>query len=191
MQDRPTAAEALDAISELLRDELLPDIGAEHRFQLRVAVNLLGVVERELREGPALERAERERLIALLDADGEWRDQGDGPVGADPEPLDLDRERLDPSGAPDDANREPLDPKRELLDPKRGPLDPKRGPLDPKRGPLDPKRELLELNRELARRVREDEIDWRSPALLDHLRATAEDRVRIANPRYLTPPTKR
>ena len=63
--DAPDADELLAAVVEYLRDRLAPDVPDEHRYHLRVAVNVLEVVRRELALGPAQERAHRERLAAL------------------------------------------------------------------------------------------------------------------------------
>jgi len=44
---------------------------------------------------------------------------------------------------------------------------------------------LVELNAELAARIREDTLTAGRRELLDHLRATARDKLAIANPKYL------
>jgi hypothetical protein len=72
MQDPPSAAELVDAVREFLeRDvmalEVLPGRVA---FHTRVAVNALGMVARELRDGPALDAAEHDRLVRLLGHEG-------------------------------------------------------------------------------------------------------------------------
>jgi len=76
LQDRPTAPELLEAVREYLeRDVMAADeLSGRVRFHARVAVNVLGIVERELRLGPGLDAAERERLAALLGHDGEVDD---------------------------------------------------------------------------------------------------------------------
>jgi hypothetical protein len=71
MQDRPTAAELLEAVREFLEQDLMPAVEGRVQFHTRVAINALGMVERELRLGPGLDTAERERLAALLDHDAE------------------------------------------------------------------------------------------------------------------------
>ncbi|MFN8217122.1 MAG: DUF6285 domain-containing protein [Solirubrobacterales bacterium] len=71
MQDRPTAAEAVEAVAGFLREELLGDLEGSAAFQVRVAGNLLAIVERELRLEPELERGELARLEALLGHGGE------------------------------------------------------------------------------------------------------------------------
>lgn len=70
MQDRPTAAELLDAVRGFLELELLPALDdARLRFRVRVAMNALGIIKRELAREPALLRAEVERLGRLLGHD--------------------------------------------------------------------------------------------------------------------------
>jgi hypothetical protein len=71
-QDRPTAAELLAAIADLLREEVTPALDkADPRlgFQMRVAVNSLAILEREARLGPDADRREHERLKKLLAKD--------------------------------------------------------------------------------------------------------------------------
>src|SRR4051794_28959564 len=71
--DRPTADELLEAVQEWLA--LLPLDGRD-RFLGRVAHRALDVVRRELRLGPALERAHAERLRALgVDSDAQLATQ--------------------------------------------------------------------------------------------------------------------
>jgi hypothetical protein len=72
-QDRPTAAELLAAIADMLREEVTPVLDkVEPRlgFQMRVAVNSLVILEREARLGPAADAQEHERLVTLLGRDG-------------------------------------------------------------------------------------------------------------------------
>lgn len=72
-QDRPTAAELLSAIADLLREEVTPVLDeADPRlgFQMRVAANSLAILEREARLGPAADRREHARLVKLLGRDG-------------------------------------------------------------------------------------------------------------------------
>jgi len=51
MQDRPTAAELLDAVAEYLFAELRPEVPREQRFKVLVAANVCSVVAREIRAG--------------------------------------------------------------------------------------------------------------------------------------------
>ncbi len=76
LQDRPTAPELLDAVREFLERDVMngDEIPGRVAFHARVAVNVLAIVERELRLGPGLEATERERLAALLGHDAEVDD---------------------------------------------------------------------------------------------------------------------
>lgn len=69
-QPPPTAEELLAAVREFLSDELAPQLDGRLRFHARVAANVLGIVERELRDGPAGAAAEGARLAALLGEEG-------------------------------------------------------------------------------------------------------------------------
>ena len=72
-QDRPTAAELLAAIADMLREEAIPALDKTDPrlgFQMRVAVNSLAILEREARLGPAADAREHARLTALLGRDG-------------------------------------------------------------------------------------------------------------------------
>ncbi len=76
-QDRPTAAELLAAIADLLREEVTPVLDkAEPRlsFQMRVAANSLAILEREARLGPSADAREHQRLMKLLGRDGDLND---------------------------------------------------------------------------------------------------------------------
>lgn len=47
--------------------------------------------------------------------------------------------------------------------------------------------DLVELNERLAARIRDGDLAEDKDAVLDHLRRTVLDKVRLANPRYLVP----
>lgn len=68
-QDRPTAAELVQAVREFLETDVMAATEARVQFHTRVAVNALGMIERELTEGPGFDAAERARATALLGAD--------------------------------------------------------------------------------------------------------------------------
>jgi hypothetical protein len=69
LYSHPDAGELLDATIAFLTDVLGPAVPAEHAFHLRVAVNALGMVRRELATGADDEAAHRDRLAALGFAD--------------------------------------------------------------------------------------------------------------------------
>ena len=66
MLDRPTAAELLRDIAELLEGETLEATAGALRHKIRVASNLCRILEREVSAGPALEMREVELLEGLL-----------------------------------------------------------------------------------------------------------------------------
>jgi len=69
-QDRPDASELVAAVREFLERDVMAATDGRVQFHTRVAVNVLNVVERELKLGPDLEPAERARAAALLGHDG-------------------------------------------------------------------------------------------------------------------------
>jgi hypothetical protein len=71
MNDRPTAAELVDAVRHYLEAELLPALtDARQRFQTLVAANVLAVAGRELAGEEEQLREEWDLLAGLLGADG-------------------------------------------------------------------------------------------------------------------------
>jgi hypothetical protein len=87
IHDRPSPAELCEAVREFLEAEVLPTL-ADHRLKFRtlVAINGLGIAERELRAGvtgPELSRDELDGLARRIRG-------GDVPEGA----LELLREHV-------------------------------------------------------------------------------------------------
>jgi hypothetical protein len=66
----PAAPDLLDAVREFMERDLLPAVSGDLRFQCRVAINVLGIVMREVELSPAQREAERQRLIRLLGKPG-------------------------------------------------------------------------------------------------------------------------
>ena len=64
----PYAPDLLAVVREFLETDILPVAGLDDdkRFNVRVAVNLLATVERELRLGPEADAAEAARLAMLV-----------------------------------------------------------------------------------------------------------------------------
>jgi hypothetical protein len=81
MREPPTTPELVDAVSEFLSREVAPQLSGRLAFHLRVAVNVLATIRREIEQGPGAERAELARLVALL---------GQGEAGADLEALNAE-----------------------------------------------------------------------------------------------------
>jgi hypothetical protein len=63
--DPPDPATLLDAVHGFLVDEVEPQLDGRLRYHLKVAANVLRIVERELRLGEGHERRHRERLQRL------------------------------------------------------------------------------------------------------------------------------
>ena len=75
MSERPTPQELAEAIEEFLAGEILPSLDDHRlRFRLLVALNALGIVERELTRLPPQSDAEQRELAARIRA-------GDVPAG--------------------------------------------------------------------------------------------------------------
>ena len=68
IQDRPTAPELLEAVREFLERDVMTSTEGRTAFHARVAVNALGIVERELVLGPEVDAPVLERLALLLGA---------------------------------------------------------------------------------------------------------------------------
>ena len=71
MQDRPTAAELLRDIAELLEGDVVAELaGRPSQHNVRIAANLARIVQRELELGPAADARAHDALVALLGHDG-------------------------------------------------------------------------------------------------------------------------
>ena len=77
MQDRPDAAELLEAVAEYLFAELRPEVPREQRFRVLVAANVCAVVARELRAGEAPDRDDLELFAELLGEEAKPPDDPD------------------------------------------------------------------------------------------------------------------
>ncbi len=73
MITHPRTEELVDAVARWI-DSVRPGLDPRNAFLARVAVNVLGVVGRELTQGPAAEAAALERLAALLGHAGSFED---------------------------------------------------------------------------------------------------------------------
>ena len=70
MQDEPTPTELIKAVADFLRNEITPAIKGHNAFKLRVAINGLDLVTRQLALESASDSAEAARLKQLLGMDG-------------------------------------------------------------------------------------------------------------------------
>jgi hypothetical protein len=70
MQDEPTPEELIKAVADFLRNEIAPVIEGHNAFKLRVGINALDLVARQLAREPDSDAAEAARLSKLLGMPG-------------------------------------------------------------------------------------------------------------------------
>jgi uncharacterized protein DUF6285 len=70
MQDEPTPVELTKAVADFLRNDITPMISGHNAFKLRVAINALDLVTRQLKRVPGSDAAESARLSQLLGMQG-------------------------------------------------------------------------------------------------------------------------
>ena len=70
MYDRPTLTELVASVRDFIERTAAPKLEGHAAFHARVAVNVLGIVERQLQLGPTAEADELARLRVLLGRDG-------------------------------------------------------------------------------------------------------------------------
>jgi hypothetical protein len=66
MQDEPTPEELIKAVADFLRNDIAPEISGHNAFKLRVAINALDLVTRQLALAQGSEAVEAARLTQLL-----------------------------------------------------------------------------------------------------------------------------
>jgi hypothetical protein len=74
MQDEPTPIELTKAVADFLRNEITPAISGHNAFKLRVAINALDLVSRQLVQEQGGDAGEATRLTQLLDMQGSLAD---------------------------------------------------------------------------------------------------------------------
>lgn len=74
MQDEPTPTELIKAVSDFLRNDIAPQLGGHSAFKLRVAINALDLVTRQLALESSSDAAEAERLSQLLGRQGSLKE---------------------------------------------------------------------------------------------------------------------
>jgi hypothetical protein len=74
MQDEPTPTELIKAVADFLRNEITPEIKGHNAFKLRVGINALDLVTRQLALAERGDAAEAARLEQLLGAEGSLLD---------------------------------------------------------------------------------------------------------------------
>jgi hypothetical protein len=74
MQDEPTPAELIKAVADFLRNDVAPDVNGHTAFKLRVSLNALELVARQLTLEAGSDAAELARLSQLLGQQGSLAD---------------------------------------------------------------------------------------------------------------------
>jgi hypothetical protein len=75
MQDEPTPSELIKAVADFLRNDITPQIGGHSAFKMRVAINALDLVTRQLALEGSSDAAEAERLSQLVGRQGSLEEQ--------------------------------------------------------------------------------------------------------------------
>ena len=70
MQDEPTPTELTKSVADFLRNDVTPMISGHNAFKLRVAINILDLVVRQLSLAEGSDAVEAEGLAKLLGAKG-------------------------------------------------------------------------------------------------------------------------
>ncbi len=70
MQDEPTPEELIKAVADFLRNDIAPGISGHNAFKLRVSINALDLVTRQLTLEQDSDAAEVSRLSQLLGMQG-------------------------------------------------------------------------------------------------------------------------
>jgi hypothetical protein len=70
MQDEPTPTELIKAVADFLRSDIAPMISGHYAFKLRVSINALDLVTRQLALEQGGDAAEAVRLSRLLGVQG-------------------------------------------------------------------------------------------------------------------------
>jgi len=74
MQDQPTPVELINAVAEFLRTDVAPQLSGHAAFKLRVGLNALDLVARQITHEAGGNAAETERLSKLIGASGSLED---------------------------------------------------------------------------------------------------------------------
>ena len=75
MQDEPTPVELTKAVADFLRSDITPMVSGHNAFKLRVAINALDLVVRQLALEQGSDAAEAGRLATLLGVEGSLLEQ--------------------------------------------------------------------------------------------------------------------
>ena len=70
MQDEPNPEELINAVADFLRNDIAPQISGHQAFKLRVSINALDLVARQLKLEQGSDAAELARLSQILGTQG-------------------------------------------------------------------------------------------------------------------------
>ena len=70
MQDEPSPEELIKAVADFLRNDIAPQISGHQAFKLRVSINALDLVARQLKLEQGSDAAELARLSQILGTQG-------------------------------------------------------------------------------------------------------------------------
>ena len=70
MQDEPSPEELIKAVADFLRNDIAPQIGGHQAFKLRVSINALDLVARQLKLEQGSDAAEAARLSQIVGTQG-------------------------------------------------------------------------------------------------------------------------
>jgi hypothetical protein len=74
MQDEPNPEELIKAVADFLRNDIAPQISGHQAFKLRVSINALDLVARQLELQQGSDAAESARLSQILGRHGSLRE---------------------------------------------------------------------------------------------------------------------
>ena len=74
MQDEPTPKELINAVADFLRNDIAPQIRGHYAFKLRVSINALDLVVRQMKLQQGSEAAEAARLSKILGVEASLRE---------------------------------------------------------------------------------------------------------------------
>ncbi len=70
MREHPSQTDLLQGVIDFLQSEAMPQLTGQTAFHARVAANVLGIVQRELKQSPSADADEARRLAHLLGRSG-------------------------------------------------------------------------------------------------------------------------
>lgn len=66
MRDQPDGINLLTTAEQIIRQQILADVPAQHQYQMLMCLRAMGIAQRQLRYGDAPQQAELERMAAFV-----------------------------------------------------------------------------------------------------------------------------